>query len=242
MDVQAFADKAKRYVEEKDFSPQANQELLLYNLKMKINRLEMLKYNIDLEMIAMGNAEQSVIKKYPNKEFIREMNMQAGILGQSVMTPEEAEIKAQAIINTPYKNATWSERVWTNQNEVRTKVAGLTEMAILRGKSASQLSAELRREFRTSEYVSKRLAVTEIARMQTAVQRASYDHNGFSKYEFIAEPTACPVCQKLDGRVFDVKEMEPGLNASPIHPWCRCSTAPSMTEERQELNKLLGKK
>jgi site-specific recombinase len=51
-DVKAFERKAAKYVKEKDFSPNANEELRLYNATMKINRLEMLKANLALEMIA----------------------------------------------------------------------------------------------------------------------------------------------------------------------------------------------
>ena len=52
LDIAAYERKAKRYVEEKDFSARANEEMRLYNLTMKVNRLEMLKANLGLELIA----------------------------------------------------------------------------------------------------------------------------------------------------------------------------------------------
>ena len=55
MDVQAFQTKAKQYVQSRNFSKQANAELRLYNATMKINRLELLKANIGLEMIDSFN-------------------------------------------------------------------------------------------------------------------------------------------------------------------------------------------
>ena len=78
---------------------------------------------------------------------------------------------------------------------------------------------------------------TELARVQTEAQKQSYERNGYDQYEFIAEPTACPICQALDGKVFDVKKMLPGENASPIHPHCHCSTAAYM--DRAEFDKWL---
>ena len=42
-DTEAFALKAKELVKAKDFSDEANDKLRLYNLTMKVNRLEMLK-------------------------------------------------------------------------------------------------------------------------------------------------------------------------------------------------------
>ena len=41
LDIAAYQRKAKRYVADKDFSKQANEEMRLYNLTMKVNRLEM---------------------------------------------------------------------------------------------------------------------------------------------------------------------------------------------------------
>lgn len=51
MDVEAFSKTAKRMVETKDFSPQANAALRLYNLTMKVNRLELLKARIGLRLV-----------------------------------------------------------------------------------------------------------------------------------------------------------------------------------------------
>ena len=51
LDIEAYERKAAKYVKEKDFSEQANKEMRLYNATMKINRLEMLKANIGLELV-----------------------------------------------------------------------------------------------------------------------------------------------------------------------------------------------
>ena len=43
LDIAAYERKAKKYVATKDFSDQANEEMRIYNLTMKVNRLELLK-------------------------------------------------------------------------------------------------------------------------------------------------------------------------------------------------------
>ena len=48
LDIEQYERKAERYVREKEFSKEANEEMRLYNATMKINRLEMLKANIGL--------------------------------------------------------------------------------------------------------------------------------------------------------------------------------------------------
>ncbi|WP_153049251.1 hypothetical protein [Streptococcus suis] len=63
-DVKAFEEKAKRYVAEKNFSARANSELALYNLKMKTNRLALLQYNLDLELIALAEDERNLTERF----------------------------------------------------------------------------------------------------------------------------------------------------------------------------------
>ena len=41
LDMETFAAKAEKYVKEKDFSDIANEELRLYNVTMRTNRLEL---------------------------------------------------------------------------------------------------------------------------------------------------------------------------------------------------------
>ena len=49
-DIEALGRKAAKYVKEKNFSQQANEEMRLYNMTMKVNRLELLKAQIGLEL------------------------------------------------------------------------------------------------------------------------------------------------------------------------------------------------
>ena len=52
LDIERYARKAERYVDERNFSAKANEEMRLYNLTMKVNRLELLKANIGLELVS----------------------------------------------------------------------------------------------------------------------------------------------------------------------------------------------
>ncbi|MCU0082077.1 minor capsid protein [Streptococcus danieliae] len=236
MDVQAFEEKAKRYVAEKDFSAKANSELALYNLKMRMKRLELLQYQMDLEMIALSDSEHKMTEKFLNQEYAKELELQAGLLGGSVLSDGAIKQMAQATLNTPFKGATWSSRIWERQDELRHIVAKMTEDLLLRGKNPTEMIPRLRREFGVSASEARRLAVTEGARVATEAQKQAFDANGYTEYEFISEPKACEICKPLDGKIFKVAKMTPGENASPMHPHCRCSAAAhySLSEEEYE--------
>ena len=241
VDVQAFADKAKRYVEEKDFSPQANAELKLYNLKMRVSRAELLQYNMDLELLALGEGERQLTEKFLKAGFADEVKSQSGILGEYIKNPKTVERSMEAVLNVPFEGVTWSERIWERQQALRQVVARTAHETLVRGRNAMAMIPTFRREFGVSKSAAKRLAVTEVARVQSEAQKISMTANGFDEYEYIAEPTACPICAKLDGNIYKVSEMEPGKNCAPMHPHCHCSTAPHMDRDKtwDKIDKIL---
>lgn len=58
---------------------------------------------------------------------------------------------------------------------------------------------------------------------QILAQKASLKRNGFSYYEYVACRNSCSKCKKLDGKVFPLSKLEPGINAPPMCDNCRCS-------------------
>lgn len=221
-DTKAFASKAKRYVKEKDFSPKANTELRLYNLTMKVNRLEMLKADIGLELVAMSNDEEKIMRTALEKNVYDEFERQAGILGETILDNQKT---IKDIVNASFQNATFDQRIWSNQDALKSELDKLLSRGMIQGKNPRVLAREIKKTFGVSTRQSERLMVTELARTQTASQERSFKEYGFEQYVYIPEPTACSICKPLDGKVFNVKDMMPGVNASPMHPHCKCSTA-----------------
>ena len=112
--------------------------------------------------------------------------------------------------------------------------------AIILGESPFKVAARIRKSMDVSKYVAERLARTEMARIQGELQTRSYEKADVDKYIFIAEPTACKACSPLDGRIFGVNSKRIGKNFQPIHPNCRCSTAPYIDRD-EIMAKLEGK-
>lgn len=228
LDIDAYGRKAKRYVKDKTFTKEANEEMRLYNATMKINRLELLKANIGLELVDGFDELQKYFDTTLTDRTLSEFKRQAGILGKSVLDNEKA---AHSIVNASYQNAKFSDRIWMYQDMLKAELSSQLKIGLIQGRNPRELARHISKVFGVSRNNAERLMQTELARVQTEAQKQSYERNGYDQYEFIAEPTACPICQALDGKVFDVKKMLPGENASPIHPHCRCSTAAHMDKE-----------
>lgn len=222
LDIAAYERKAKQYVKDKDFSYKANEEMRLYNLTMKVNRLEMLKANIGLELISGTEELNKFMEGILQGRTMEELQRQAGILGKTV---KNNAAKAHAIVNGSFHNATFSDRIWLYQDILRNDLNGLLQSGLIQGKNPRQLAREVKKKFDTTTYNAERLMRTELARVQTESQKQSFERNGFTMYEFIVNGGCCDICAALSGKHFKVAKMMPGENAPPMHPHCRCSTA-----------------
>lgn len=233
LDIAAYERKAKKYVETKDLSDQANEEMRIYNLTMKVNRLELLKANIGLEMVSGFDEMQKYFDKKLTDRTLKEFQRQAGILGKSVLKNEKY---AHAIVNASFKNATYSDRIWMYQGMLKAELEGLLASGLIRGQNPKKLAKHLEKRFGVSAYNAERLMVTELARVQTEAQKQSFIRNGFDEYVYVActKGDVCPICKGLDDKHFKVDDMMPGENAPPMHPNCHCSTAAYMDNEVYE--------
>ena len=222
LDIETYGRKAAKYVKEKNFSEQANAEMRLYNLTMKVNRLELLKAQIGLEMVAGFDELQKYYDEKLTDRTIAEFERQAGILGKTIQDNAKA---ANAIVNASFHNATFSDRIWMYQDMLKNELNSLLQTGLIQGHHPRKLAAHLRKRFGVSQSNAERLLITEMARVQTEAQKQSFERNGFEEYTFLALGTACPICRALDGKHFRVSKMMSGTNAPPMHPNCRCSVA-----------------
>lgn len=231
LDIEEYGRKAARYVKTKDFSKQANDEMRLYNATMKINRLELLKANIGLELVAGFDELQKYFEEKLTNRTMDEFKRQSGILGRTVQNNEKA---AHAVVNASFKNATYSDRIWMYQGMLKAELDSLLKTGLIQGKHPTELARHLQKRFGVSAYNANRLMVTELARVQTEAQKQSFIRNGFAQYTFLAIGTACEACRALNEKHFDIDKMMPGENAPPMHPNCRCSVAAYMDSEEYE--------
>lgn len=236
IEIEAYQRKAKKYVKEKNFSDEANEQMRLYNLAMKANRLELLKANIGLELVAGHDELKSYTGDKLEGAYLEEIKRNASILGDTVIDNAKT---AKAVADSSFKNATFSERIWVNQDQLKNSLSSVLSNALIQGKNPREFIPLIRKKFDVSRCNAERLLRTEIARVQTQAQIESYEANGIDEYEYVAcgLKDVCPLCKEMDGKTFKLKDMEIGENAPPMHPNCHCATAPH--SDRKEYEKWL---
>lgn len=216
LDIAAYERKAKRYVRDRDFSKEANEELRLYNATMRINRLEMLKANIGLELISGHDEMQKFMGDILQGRTEDELKRQAGILGKTIKNNAQT---ANAIVNASFHNAKFSDRIWMHQDLLKNDLNKLLQSGLIAGKNPRVLAKEIKQRFEVKTSDAERLMRTELARVQTEAQKQSFERNGFTMYTFLALGDACPICADINGNHYKVEDMQPGLNAPPMHPF-----------------------
>lgn len=225
IDIKEYEKKAKKYVKEKDFSKEANEQLRLYNLAMKVNRLELLKANIGLELTAGSDELVSFTKEKLEGAALEQIQRNAGILGDTIVDNAKT---AKTIANSSFKNATFSERIWSQQDLLKNDLYGILSTALIQGRNPREFIPKVRKSFDVTRYQAERLLRTELTRVRIQAQAESYEANGIDEYEYVAcgLRDVCPLCKELDKQIFKLKDMEIGENAPPRHPNCHCALAP----------------
>ncbi len=248
-DVKSFEETAAKMVAKKDFSQYANDRLKIYNATMKINRLEFLKAQLGLEITNATNKEELAFNDYLLKSYQDELKRQSGILGYH----KNVDLKQSAttVVNASFHGATWSSRLWINQDVLKAKLDTLLSRAMIQGTNPKQMIASLRtniaKEINNATSVIENLVVTESARVQDVAQMESLKRNGFKFCKWIAEPTACKRCREIaesnNEHGIGVYRLD-DVPMIPEHPRCRCSKAAYWVDEkdRAEASRLERKK
>ena len=227
LDIEAYERLAKRVVADKDFSPEANQAMRLYNLTMKVNRLEMLKSMIGVHLASLSDSLDKYYTSKLDSNTAAEIKRQAGIMGDTIGVNDK---QVHAIVNASFHSAHFSERIWVNNSYLKQKLEQSLLASMIRGERPDYRA--FKRIFGSSLYEAKRLLHTELKRCRTEAAMQQYNRNGVEEFEFMAlGPHPCEFCTALNGKHFKVKDFLPGDNAPPMHPHCRCSTAPWVDEK-----------
>lgn len=235
VDVIKFANQAKKYVDTQDFSDRVNEELRAYNTKMYVSREELLKAQIGLLVTYTYAKLESQMNNYLESAYYRALKQQAGILGDTLQV---ASTDVKAIVLAPFQNSNWSRRLWRDMRKTRIQVQRAVTHVIIRGRHPYEFVKELRKESGNSTYEIRRLLITETARVQTiATKQHMLENQGpDAEYKYVAklDGKTTKTCRGLNGKVFKVKDMKPGVNAPPMHPFCRSSVVPYVGDWRKD--------
>ena len=97
---------------------------------------------------------------------------------------------------------------------------------LLLGESPKKIANRLEEVGSIEKVRAERMARTTVTMVSNQAQMDTYERQGIKKYRFSCtfDERTCPVCGALDGKIFNVEDQQPGVNAPYMHPNCRCTT------------------
>lgn len=148
------------------------------------------------------------------------------------VNPEEID----TVMNTPFLGANYSQRIWGNTQAVADSVREELLVGVMTGKSEREMAQAITERFGVGASNARRLIRTESAFVSGEMQARAYEECGAEKYEFVAvlDMRTSEICQKLDGKVFELKDKEVGVNYPPMHPYCRSTTIIHLDDDVEE--------
>lgn len=156
-----------------------------------------------------------------------------GIMDSFTLVNDKA---VKEIIDHEWKDGNFSERIWSNTDELAREVKQVLLEGELTGASEAKMAAKIEERFKVGMYKARRVIRTESNYCINQSELKGMKDAGFDEYEFISlgenAENVCGTCDDLDGQRFKIADAVVGVNCPPMHPFCRCKvTTPQETLE-----------
>ena len=130
------------------------------------------------------------------------------------------------LMRARWLGSNYSSRLWGNTERLAKSLRDELMVSFLTGRPQLEAWRAIDTEFDKGQHAARRLIRTESNYLANQAQEAAYKDSGIEKYIYVAtlDLRTSEMCRSLDGKVFAVKDAQPGMIYPPMHPWCRSTT------------------
>lgn len=210
-----------------------------------ISRLEALKLQTQQSLeIMFGNqldrVDAGMKRIYLDGYYHTAYELQKGFrIGWDIAGLDQAQI--EKVIRKPWAvdGKNFSERIWGNKAKLISEVHKELTQNIMLGADPQKAIDAIAKKMNISKYNAGRLVMTEEAYFSSAAQKDCFNDLDVEQYEIVAtlDSHTSEICQEMDGKVFPMKDFEPGITAPPFHVFCRSTTVPHFDENFGQVGK-----
>lgn len=208
----------------------------------RISRLEALRDIVRADCRQLGLLERELVGKgladALQEAYTRQVfDIQQGTgYGRRIKTLEDKQVRA--ILGQKWRGGNFSGRIWNNNQAFADAVQQTILTGTLAGMSFREMSDMLLQITGTdatsgAKANSMRLIRTEFCHISAQGALLGYKSYDLEYYRYLAtlDSQTDEECGALDMRRFPVNDATPGVNFPPMHPNCRCTTMPDMSEQ-----------
>lgn len=203
----------------------------------RIQRLQDLQTQIDLVMQQVYKQEQAIttahyiqLAEETYNRSIFDIQQRTGF-GFSFSHIDQKQV--DKVLKSKWSGMNYSERVWRNTRALAQEVKEALLVNLITGRTERETAEMLTKKFAGGSSKARRLIRTESCYLSNQLEMESYKECGVEKYRYLAtlDLRTSEICRELDGKVFLVKDQQPGKNCPPMHPWCRSTTIAVISEK-----------
>ncbi|MGI6080828.1 MAG: minor capsid protein [Candidatus Avilachnospira sp.] len=208
-------------------------ELTNMSIKARVTRYEALEKEIDaiLQRLYAVDYEkfgtQNLGEAYEEAYYRTWWSMDTGRGIHSAFSAVDPHTIDQ-LIKYPFNGSAFSDRLWKQKDYLLSQLMESLTTMFIQGKHPRTLAKDFAKKFESRKFDAYRLLHTEYSYISEEASQAVYGEDGIEEYEYMAtlDSKTCGICGDLDGKKIKVKMGVIGQNKPPMHPLCRCTTAP----------------
>lgn len=243
-DFKSNIDEMLNYSKLNDLSSSFKNELQLLSIKTRISRLEELKTNINFEIEKLtADTEKSFKDKLYNtyeEGYYRTIFNTDKLFGISASFTALNTKAIEKAIATKYMAENYGDVLGRNREQLKTILSVYIPQGLTLGYNPKKVAQIASKKLNTNYNAAVRLARTEYNLILNDATYEGYKQAGIQQYQLLAtlDSRTSEICQSIDGKVYDIKDKEVGVNYPPFHPNCRTTTIAYF--ERDEIDELFG--
>ena len=213
----------------------AELEAPAYKTRMK--RLDDIDKSINRLINAVASKERDAIDKTMRKvyesSYPHAVYEAARMSGLDLQTGPIDEGALETILKKKWSGQNYSERVWNNTQKVADALKEEFMIGALTGKTEKEMTDSINEQFLSGRNKARRLVRTESSYIHNEAHFQAYKDYGIEEYRFVAtlDLRTSQICRERDGSVYRVNDKKIGVNAPPMHPWCRSTTIMNLDDE-----------
>ena len=205
--------------------------------KNRMKRLDDIDKSINKLINAIASKERDAIGKTMRQvyesSYHHAVYEAARMSGLDLQTGPIDEGALETILKKKWSGQNYSERVWNNTQKVADALKEELMIGALTGKTEKEMTDSINEQFLSGRNKARRLVRTESSYIHNEAHFQAYKDYGIEEYRFVAtlDLRTSQICRERDGSVYRVNDKKIGVNAPPMHPWCRSTTIMNLDDE-----------
>ena len=200
--------------------------------KLRISRLNELQTNIEYELNKLHVEVEDKVKDILSTtyedgyyktiyNFDKLFNVSSTFAGVNSKMIEKA-------LNTKYLATNYTESLYKSKTNLLTILNQEIPRGLTLGQNPRKLSHGIAKRLNTDYNNTVRLVRTEYNKILNEASAEACSELGIPKYKILAtlDSRTSEICRDEDGKLYNYKDKEVGVNFPPFHPNCRTTTIP----------------